>query len=314
MSRSTLFISTLAIAVGCGGRESGTNAGASGGGMTAGSSMGAGSDSGAGGGSSGTITSAATRSTNAGSGTTTTGSVSSSGPVPCIVTTCDSNCFDNCGNGCAGGSCNTSGSTSTGSCTLNSDCAPGFLCTIGQCRAQCASDIDCRGGTCISGVCRPLAQETAQLDGGAPRYHRGAGATCPSQRGPNTASFPPCATPASPSAARPMRTATMPERTAAVSITFLDPPCARTMSASPIRIVPRGRRASAVARLRTTARTRAYRVATASLTRTAVPVASARHHPRRWNAQDRDPIIATRRRTHAPTMRTVQRSTLGLAW
>jgi hypothetical protein len=160
VARSTLFISAFAIALGCGGRESGTNAGASGGGMTAGGA---------------------------------------SGPVPCIVTTCESNCFDNCGNGCTGGSCNASGGTSTGPCTLNSDCAPGFLCTIGQCRAQCASDIDCTGGTCISGVCRPLAQETGHLDGGAPRYHRAAGVTCPSQRGPNTATFPPCATTASPS-------------------------------------------------------------------------------------------------------------------
>jgi hypothetical protein len=46
----------------------------------------------------------------------------------------------------------------------------------------------------VSGVCRPPARETGHLADGAPLYHRATGATCPSQRGPNTASFPPCPT------------------------------------------------------------------------------------------------------------------------
>jgi hypothetical protein len=126
--------------------------------------------------------------------------------------------------------------------------------------------------------------------------------------------FPRAPLPQASTAVRRMRNARMAAPTAAVSITSLDPPCARSTSASPTQTVPRGRRASAVARLRTTARTLAYPVATASLTRTAVPGAIAPLHPRRWNAQDRAPIIATPRRTRAPTMRTVQRSTRGQAW
>jgi hypothetical protein len=112
-------------------------------------------------------------------------------------------------------------------------------------------------------------------------------------------------------AARPMRTATMAERTAVVSITFLDPPCARTTRASPTRTVLRGRLASAAPRLRTTVRTLAYPVVTAALTRTAVPGATARLRPRRWNAEDRALTIAIRQPTRASTTRTVPRSTRG---
>jgi hypothetical protein len=124
--------------------------------------------------------------------------------------------------------------------------------------------------------------------------------------------FPRARLPQASLAARPMRTARMAASTAVVSITFLDRACARSTSATPTRSVHRGRRAFAVARQRITARTLAYPVATASLTRTVARVAIAPLHPRRWNAQDRAPTTAIQPRTSASTTRTVQRSTRGL--
>jgi hypothetical protein len=191
-----LVVSTAVVAgaLGCGGRTSGTGASTSDEGMTAASGIAAGSGSGAGGGRAGTITSAGTGSTTAGYGTAASGSGSSGASAPCVPTTCGTDCFDGCGNACTGGSCGSDACT-----PINSECAPGLICSAGQCRPQCASDVDCSGGTCISGVCRPPAQETGHLDGGVPLYHRATAATCPSQRGPNTATFPPCSTAPSPS-------------------------------------------------------------------------------------------------------------------
>ncbi len=36
-------------------------------------------------------------------------------------------------------------------CALNSDCAATLVCAFGKCRAQCQTDADCPGGTCVIG-------------------------------------------------------------------------------------------------------------------------------------------------------------------
>jgi hypothetical protein len=80
----------------------------------------------------------------------------------------------------------------------------------------------------------------------------------------------------------------------------------RTTSASPTRIVPRGRRACAAPRLPTTARMFARPEAIASSTRTVVQAVIA---PPPWPATERSPIIAIRHRTHASTTRIALSST-----
>jgi len=80
----------------------------------------------------------------------------------------------------------------------------------------------------------------------------------------------------------------------------------RTTSASLTRIVHRGRRASAVARLRTTPRMSAYREAIAPSTRTVALAVIAR--PRGRGAKKQAPIIATPHWTNASTTRTARPS------
>ncbi|HEY4392967.1 MAG TPA: hypothetical protein VGP64_02845, partial [Polyangia bacterium] len=50
--------------------------------------------------------------------------------------------------------------TPTTACALNSDCAPGLICTFGLCHSQCAVNGDCAG----SGMC---LKTTATADGGS---------------------------------------------------------------------------------------------------------------------------------------------------
>jgi hypothetical protein len=51
---------------------------------------------------------------------------------------------------------NSSPNTSSGvtPCSLTSDCMPGLICAIGQCRPQCHTDVDCggNGATCVFGT------------------------------------------------------------------------------------------------------------------------------------------------------------------
>lgn len=74
---------------------------------------------------------------------------------------------------CMDGECLNSCSDECDSCLLDEDCESGERCIGGMCRAECASDRDCRfGGVCASGRCVPtdggtLDAADAELDASA---------------------------------------------------------------------------------------------------------------------------------------------------